>query len=127
MKQCVNTSGSGRLLPRFPGLVRRTRAALEVPEGGRFCGAPHVLRVGADGAQQPVVSVHLGRASAQEGVVWRIRLLATHHAEGGSTVHVTALLALPGGVLPDRELNELSGDTWPRCPRSEPNELSKTN
>ena len=89
----------------FPSsLVRRSRTALEGPvrgrQGSNCRGTPLVLRVGGDSSQQAMASGHQGRASQQD-VLWCIRLLATHHAEGVSSVLVRALLALPGWVLLD--------------------------
>ena len=82
----------------------RSRTAQEVPvcgpQGRHDVCAPHVLHFGVEASQQFVPGAHEGRA-AQDHVLRSVGFLPAYRAEGRAALRVVALLALPGGRLPD--------------------------
>ena len=70
------------------------------PQGRHDVCAPHVLHFGVEASQQFVTGAHGGRA-AQEHVLRSVGFLPAYRAAGRAALRVIALLALPGGRLPD--------------------------
>ena len=70
------------------------------PQGRHDVCAPHVLHFGVEASQQFVPGAHEGWA-AQDHVLRGVGFLPAYRAAGRAALRVVALLALPGGRLPD--------------------------